>query len=337
MPRKSLTELFVVLMKVAALAVICQPASAATLTDSVNRSVEIPAEVALVVPAGIPAQILLHALAPGKLGGLVEPFAPDHAIYVDANLARLPQIPLLTRTDASGDVAAVASLHPGLVVDYGSTAARYAAADEKIQAELKVPAVLFSGGLDQAADTARRLGQALGAAERGKVVAAAIEGVLAKVKPVAGLPDAERVAVYLARGSDGLDAARAGTTFDEPIRLAGGRNVVTGGGGAFRPMSVDEVKALKPAVVIVAETEALHGSLRAALPAGTRFVLDAGEPYKVLTGPPSVNRLAGVLALAVLLHPDKVQADPEALTRIETGLFPIPPGLSEPAPLQVRE
>ena len=93
------------------------------------------------------------------------------------------------------------------------------------------------------------------------------------------------------------------------------------------------VVALKPAVVVVSDLEALQSPLRAALPKSTRFVWDAGEPYKVLTGAPSLNRLVGAAALAAILHPDKADGDPDAiLRRLETMLFPIPPGLAAPGP-----
>lgn len=309
-------------------------AGAATLEDSANRVVTIPSDVASVVPAGAPAQVLLQALAPEKLSGLVEPFKPEHVIYVDARIAGLPQIPMLTRTDAPGDVAAVAALKPGLVVDYGNVSARYVAADEKIQQELSVPAVIFGGRLAEAAAVARTLGAALGVAPRGDALAAIARDVLGRAKPVSDLADADRVTVYLGRGQDGLLAARAGTSFDEPIRLAGGKNVVAAGGGTFHRMTVDEVVALKPAVVVFGERDALSSPLRAALAKDTRVVLDAGEPYKALTGPPSVNRLVGLAALSAILHPDKVKADSGFALRVETALFAVPPGVVYPDPLQ---
>ena len=114
-----------------------------------------------------------------------------------------------------------------------------------------MPAVLFSGDLADVPNVVRMLAKPLGAAERGDAVADAAQRLLDRLKPLGALSDADRVAVYVARGTDGLTAERAGTSFDEPIRLAGGRNVVTGGGGTFRRMEVDAVVALKPAVVVV--------------------------------------------------------------------------------------
>jgi iron complex transport system substrate-binding protein len=324
-------------MALAALLAVATPTltHAAPLTDSAERTVEIPADVASVVPGGAPAQVLLHALVPAKLTGLVEAFGPGHAIYVAARLAALPQIPMLTRTDAPGDVAAVAALKPGLSVDYGDVSARYVAADEKIQEELKTPAVIFGGRLAASGAVVTALGRALGASDRGTAIATLAQGVLDAVKPVSALPDSERVTVYMARGADGLQAARAGTSFDEPIRLAGGMNVVVGGGGTFKRMQVEDVVALKPSVVIFGSPEALSSPLHEALPKGTRFVVDTGEPYKVLLGPPSLNRLAGLAALAPILHPDRVKPDDSARA-IETDLFAIPAGVTVPAPLQVQ-
>ena len=312
-------------------------AAPVALKDAADRSVTVESGTTSIVPAGAPAQVLLHALAPGKLTGLVEPFAPEHMIYVDPRIAALPQIPMLTRTAAPGDVAAVAALKPGLVVDYGDVSARYVAADETIQSELSTPAAIFGGRLANAATVLKTLGGAVGEEARGSALADLVAKVLADAKPVSDLPEASRVGVYLARGQDGLTASRAGTSVDEPIRLAGGRNVVTGTGSTFKRMSVEDVVALKPRVVIFAEPDAFKSPLHAALPKGTTFVLDAGEPYKVLTGPPSLNRLVGLAALPAILHPGTIQADPAAVTRIETMLFAIPSGTPVPDPLQLKD
>lgn len=322
-----------------AAAVLVAPglARSETIKDSTGRTLTMPAAVAHVVPAGVPAQVLLQVLAPGKLVGLVEPFKPEHMIYVGPALAGLPQVPVLTRTTAAGDVADVVALKPDVVVDYGKVSARYTAADELIGKELKVPAVLFDGSLSRAPAVLRVLGHALGVASRGEAVAGMVSGVLDRVGPVSALAEADRVKVYLARGADGLDAARGGTSFDEAIRLAGGRNVVTGTGPTFRRMSVEAVVALKPAVVIVADPQALVAPLRAALPKDVTVVLDAGEPYPVLTGPPSLNRIVGVAALAAILHPGAIKPDRDAATRLEADLFAFPAGMAVPAPLQIKD
>ena len=312
-------------------------ARAETIVDAAQRNVTVPSGIKSVVPAGAPAQVLLHSLAPALLSGLIEPFPPEHAIYVMPAIAGLPQIPQLTRTDAPGDVATVKALQPGIVVDYGTVSARFVAADEKIQQELGVPAVIFGGTFAAMGPTATTLAGALGVAGRGAVLANLAKDVLDRAAPVVGLAEANQVSVYMARGQDGLTAARGGTSFDEAIRLAGGRNVVAGGGGTFQHMSVDQVVALKPTVVILGETEALTSPLHAALPKGTKFVLDAGEPYKALLGPPSVNRLVGLAALPAILHPDLVKPDPDFVRKVQATLFPIPPGLVDPAPLQIRE
>ncbi|WP_158554684.1 hypothetical protein [Methylovirgula sp. 4M-Z18] len=53
------------------------PAFCADVTDSAGRTVHVPDHVTHIVPAGPPADVLLYALAPDLLAGLVEPWRAD--------------------------------------------------------------------------------------------------------------------------------------------------------------------------------------------------------------------------------------------------------------------
>lgn len=310
-----------------------RPARAASLEDANHHTIVLSETPRRILPAGPPAQILLHALAPGQLAGLVEKFPADAAIYVDPAILALPAVPGMARNRAEGDLAKAKQLRPDLIVDYGSVEPRYARADADVATRLAVPVLLFDGRMENTPDLLLKLGRAFGDETRARALAERISKILADVRPLATLPEAERVPVYLARGADGLTAARAGSAFDEPLRLAGARNVVPGGIGAFRRMRVEEVLALHPKVVIFEDREALSAPLGKALPPDVTVLLDNGVPYKALTGAPSLNRMVGLVALAAILHPDRFHMDPEDVPRVETLLFPIPPGLAAPAPL----
>jgi hypothetical protein len=116
------------------------------------------------------------------------------------------------------------------------------------------------------------------------------------------------ISVYYARGSDGLRAVRAGSSIDEGIILAGGRNVISPREGTFSVMSVEDVAVLKPSVIILADPKAVEqGSpLRKALPIETLFLVDRGLPYGWIERPPSLNRLIGALWLASRLYPGEI-------------------------------
>ena len=70
-------------------------ASGAEVTDSTGRTVQVPAQILHVLPAGPPAAILLEALAPDLMVGWPGPLSDDaKALLPDS--ANHPRIPRLT-------------------------------------------------------------------------------------------------------------------------------------------------------------------------------------------------------------------------------------------------
>jgi len=311
------------------LALGCSEAISASFVDSAGRSVELPAHVEKVVPAGPPADVLLYALASEKLAALVHGWSPRQAAYVTPFAKTLPVIPRLTHATDEKDIAAIAALHPDLVVDYGDITPGYKDTANKTQAALATPTLLISGALPQVPDVMRRLGGILGVPERGAKLADLASAALARIKPASSLAQEARVSIYLARGGDGLQAVRPGTQLDEAIALAGGRNVVPAGPGGFAKLAVDDVVKLSPRVVIFESEAALKSPLKAALPPDTRIFVDRGLPFGAMEEPPSVNRLVGAVALAMALYPDLVPKDEVFLRSLREGLFsPLPEGAS---------
>jgi iron complex transport system substrate-binding protein len=295
--------------------------------DAADRTVDVPSKVARIIPAGPPAQVLLQALAPDKLAGLVEAFPAEGKAFVPDATRNLAVIPRLSRSPSEADIATLRGLAADLVVDYGSVGQNYVASINKAQADLGVPAILLDGRLAGTPANLRQLGLLIGVADRAEQLAALAQKALDKLAPLAALSSADRVSVYLARGSDGLNAARPGGSVGEAIEFAGGRNVVASGSGAFFKMEVADVVALTPDVVIFENAAALKSPLRAALPAKTRVYLDSPTPYGALESPPSLNRLIGALVLGSLLHPDRLPPDPAFVTKLHEAFFgPIPAG-----------
>jgi iron complex transport system substrate-binding protein len=304
------------------------PASASfagSFKDAADRTVEVPSKVARIIPAGPPAQVLLQALAPDKLAGLVEAFAAEGKAFVPEATRNLAVIPRLSRSPSEADIATLRGLAADLVVDYGSVGQNYVAAINKAQADLGIPAILLDGRLAGTPANLRQFGTLIGVPERAEELASLAQKALDRLAPLAALGPADRVSVYLARGSDGLNAARPGGAVGEAIEFAGGRNVVASGSGAFFKMEVADVVALAPDVVIFENPAALKSPLRAALPAKTRVFLDSPTPYGALEAPPSLNRLVGALVLGSILHPDRLPPDPTFVTKLHEAFFgPLP-------------
>ena len=76
---------------------------AGQITDATGRAVQVPDQIARVLPAGPPAAVLLAAVAPDLMLGWPSPL-PDAARALLSPVAgKLPQIPRLTgREDVTG-------------------------------------------------------------------------------------------------------------------------------------------------------------------------------------------------------------------------------------------
>ncbi len=273
--------------------------------DDAGRSVSVTVTPKRVMPAGPPADMLLFALAPDLMVGLVTPWNDAQRAVLAEPERDLAIVPRLTPEPLNSDLAAVRALKVDLVVDYGDVAPKYVAVADRVSATTGVPAVLLDGRLAATPAALRRLGALLERRAVAEDLARLAEATLTRLEPLATLPDDARVPVYLARGADGLDAVAAGTTLDEAIRFAGGRNVVARTGSPFRDLTPEAVAALAPRVVIVEDARAVapDAPLRRALPATTAILVDEHDGFHWVENPPSVNRLIGAVWLAGRLHP----------------------------------
>jgi iron complex transport system substrate-binding protein len=322
------------LLPLALEAAFMEQAWASDFIDSAGRSLRLPESIKRIIPAGPPAEALLYSLAPETLAGFIEPWSDVQRQAGIENVRDLPTIPRLTRKEGAPDAEAIQALHADIIIDYGSIDARYATLADKIQSATGIPYLVLDGRLTKVPEIVERLGAILHREERAREIAKTAEFALQKLAPVTAKTAGERVSVYYARGSDGLRAIHSGSILDEGIALAGGRNVVSPGDGAFSVMSADKVAALKPSVVILADPAAAEqgAPLRQALPAETRFLIDRGLPYGWIERPPSLNRLIGALWLASHLYPDEISFPADDARRMSVALFhqvPTDPAINE--------
>jgi iron complex transport system substrate-binding protein len=243
-------------------AAFMESAWASDFIDSSGRTVRLPDSIKRIIPAGPPAEALLYSLAPETLVGLIEPWTDLQRQAGIEKVRDLPTIPRITRKEGTPEAEAIQDLHADIIIDYGSIDARYVTLADKIQSATGIPYLVLDGRLTKVPDVVGRLGSILHREERAREIAKTAEFALQKLAPITSKTVGERVSVYYARGSDGLRAIHAGSSLNEGIVLAGGRNVVSPGEGTFSVMSVDEAAALKPSVVILADPKAADGARR---------------------------------------------------------------------------
>ena len=168
--------------------------------DDAKRDVELPPRVSRVFAAGAPAEVLLYTIVPEMLvgrnrvpeGDAVEFFPPAYRTPVF--IKQLPEV------DNPAADAELLALKPHIYIDYGTVGEDYIASLNAVQQRTRVPGIILDGALTRIPETYRRLGAALGVAERGAKLDAAADGILKKVpRPVVSVWRAAGVSRVLGR------------------------------------------------------------------------------------------------------------------------------------------
>ena len=278
--------------------------SQSAFVDDAKRTVTLRASAPRVFAAGAPAEVLLYTLVPERLvgrnrlpeGDALGFFPP--AFRTPVFIRQLPEV------DNPAADAELVALKPDVYVDYGTVDGDYIASVEAVQRRTGVPGIILDGELSRIPAAYRRMGAALGVASRGDRLGDAAERLLTKYRGVlsAGAP----VRVYLACSADGFQPCLADHSAGEQLAWLGGVNVAgTRAAAPRRPLTIDEIKALSPHVIVVSGAPGAAARLRAN-PAwqsidavSARRVYEwPGLPYSWGARPPSVNRLPGVGWLA---------------------------------------
>jgi iron complex transport system substrate-binding protein len=291
------------------------------VVDGAGRRVEVPDRVARVYPAGGPASILVHALAPDRLIGWTRALVPAERAFITAPYRDLPELGRLTGRGNTANVEGVIAAQPSIILDYGTVGPTYASLADRVQQQTGVPYLLLDGGVDAIPAASRLLGALLDAPERGEALARYAEAVIADVgRRVAQVPAARRPRVYYARGPRGLETAARGAINVESLERLGARNVAPPGGGLLT-VSFEQVAAWDPDVVIAVDP-AFHASTRTDPLWRTLRAVREGRVYRVpllpfpwIDAPPSVNRLLGLRWLGQVLYPALFPEDLRRETR----------------------
>ncbi len=273
-----------------------QLAQGSDITDATGRLVHLPDRIARVLPAGPPAAVLLSALAPDLMAGWPHPPSAAAGAFLPDSLTALPVAP--PATGSADATAAIKASAPDLILDYGDVGSRYVQAAVNTQQNTGIPTLLLDGKLTLIPAVLRTLGEALHRADRAEMLARFAEAILT-------LPDksAPRGTVVYARGADGLAVAAPGTGATEMFALLGWKVLAPDGPGNFRHARVEDIQALDPDLLVFADP-AMRTTLgsepwRSLRAVRAHHVLIAPTlPFGWVDGPPSINRLAGLMWLS---------------------------------------
>jgi iron complex transport system substrate-binding protein len=286
------------------------------LTDGAGRQVTVPAKVERVYAAGPPASMLIFAIAPDKLIGWTRAFRPNEAAFVAPKYGALPELGRLTGRGNTANVEVLLQSKTDLVVDAGSTADTFVSLADRVQLQTGIPYLLMDGRIDAMPGSLRTLGRALGDEKRGAQLADYVEAALKDVKArVAQVKPEERPRVYYGRGPAGLQTGLAGSINVELLEYLGARNVAAESRGGLAQVSLEQVLAWNPEVILTTDPNfyaAIWNDARwqgVAAVKAKRVHLAPHLPFGWFDFPPGVNRILGLYWAGLLLYPKAFPAD----------------------------
>ena len=317
------------LLSAIAITIVCLPSWAAMqarFVDDAGRSVTLPARVGRVMAAGAPAEVMLYTLVPDFLVGRNRVPSGDALEFYPPAYRKPILITQLPEVDNPAADAELVALKPDVYIDYGTVQEDYIASVEAVQRRTRVPGIILNGALARIPEMYRRLGAALGVKDRGDRLGALADRMLTKYRGVLSSGTAP-VRVYLACSNDGYLPCLEDDSGGEQLKWLGGVNVAgTRATAPRRPLTIDEIVAMAPDVVVISGSAA---KLRED-PAWKRLkAVAAGRVYQWPSlpnswgsRPPSVNRLPGVPWLAYVARGRSFDAAFEAdLRDLFLGLY----------------
>ena len=310
-----------------------------TITDDAGREVTSPGIGALqkIYYTGAPGQIFCFTLAPELAAGTTMEFS-------DAELAYLPEgtgdLPYLGTLSGGKELNPEAIMAEGVQVIFSVTTGKPGDSDvssaDDLQNQTGIPVVVLDGTLDATPTTYRTLGALLGKEDQAEKLASYCETALDNVdKAVATVPEDQRVRLYYAEGSEGLQTEPKGSTHSLAFDRAGADNVAQDveaqKGKGMSPVSLEQVLTWNPQVIIAWDDVARGGADELIRTDANWSTIDAVKDGKVYTmpnvpfswcdRPPSVNRILGIQWIANTLYPDAYDVDMVEVTKEFYSLF----------------
>lgn len=269
---------------------------AATFTDEVGRQLEVPRS---------PQRII--SLAP-SITEILFALQLEERIVGVSNFCQFP--PPAARKEKIGDYAhpsleKIVALKPDLVI--GLAEGELKNLVERL-AELNIPVYISNpGNVADIIASIRRIGVLTSANEKGIEIAVVMEQRVKQIQErVKSLPRPRALHVL---NFDPLLCAGKGTFIHDLIRLAGGQNLAEKAGGKYPRLSLEEVLAMDPEVILLASMKSadpLNEQRRwwerwrpiRAVRQGRIYVLDADLIHR-----PGPRIISGLAEVARALHP----------------------------------
>ena len=280
--------------------------------------------------AGPPAEVLLYALAPERLIGWTAQKRPQALAMLSEASRHLPPLGGINGRGSPVSLERLLAEKIDAVVDVGVVSEATVSTAQQTAKQLGVPYLLLEGRLAQSAEQIRQLGSLIASPHWAEqALAFAQREAAARSRPVS---------VYLARGRDGLETGRRNSIHTEVAELLGARNVGDAlAGGGLAQVSIEQIILWQPDWILTQEADFAVQAANNPLWKNVNAVREGRIgllprlPYGWIDGPPGINRLPGIYALAAILSGQPPARYREQILSLLEALYH-----HRPAPAQQR-
>ncbi len=295
-----------------------------TIKDMAGREVTTPAEINKIYTINEIGSIFLYTLAPQKLAGWNSELGSEKQFIKE----EYQNLPILGRWRGpnSVNIEEILMEDPDIIINMGDVSEGYIAESDEIEKLFGIPVIMVDGSLSKQDEAYLFLGDLLGMEDRAKILANYSKKITDDVRNKANLiKDVDKVRIYYAAGTEGLETVPTGSINTEIIDYVGGVNVAESNKNVnVRRMqvSLEHVIDWDPDIIIISSSfsenhEVYHSILTHprwsninAVKNQEVFEIPYG-PYDWFNGPPSVMRLMGLQWLGNLLYPNVYEIDLE--------------------------
>ena len=272
-------------------------------------------EISRIISAGNPTDVLLMAIAPDKMLGFAgfdmqgpkaqlggEPlFAPP--------LSQLPKLGKLSGRGSTLSLETPLAMGAQLIIDVGSTGESYRSSAKRVHEQTRIPYLLLDGSLSDTPQMLRELGHYLGLSERAEQLALSAQAILTQAETYRLAHTDAPKRFFFARSGNGLETGFAGSIHSEALELLGLKNVaIADNFTGISNVSMEQLVGWDPDMIITQDAQFYQQLLTSPLWQSLRAVKEGHVynapiiPYGWLDGPPSLNRLLGVIWLQAKLE-----------------------------------
>jgi iron complex transport system substrate-binding protein len=293
-----------------------------------NRTVAVPAQITKVLSTSPPATNIVYMVAPDKLGGWNFNLTKEEKEYMPTKYQNLPNVGGWYGT-TTGNPETFISMNPSLIlydVTPSSNSTQQINDMQQKMGSVPVVAMTSSTNVTNYTPAIEFTGTLLGAEDQSNKLISFYNKVLRRVNnTVTNISQDEKVTVYYAESSTGLQTDPSGSMHSQLIDLCGGINVAQvplKGGMGMSDVSMEQVLQWNPEIIITNDEQFYQSVYNDSSWQNVKAVQDKKVyltpeyPLGWFDRPPGVNTIIGIPWTAKVLYPDKFKdIDLRALTK----------------------